>query len=223
MAKRSVLLAGSLALLLLSLTACDNKVSSASEMTKPTLMKPDDAQHASASQTDSLPKGHPETKTVRNVDVSGISGVFIDTARIAPNGKPMMLVFGSDACKYCTQLKGDIKGDSKMLTRLKEEFSSYYLSLDRPKEHTFVHSNSPMQVNTRMLAEIYGVQATPTLIFSDDTGKSIFTVPGYMPIEQFHVTLDFIHSRKWEGLDRKDGSVYEALKAWYVQKGIIKG
>ena len=51
-------------------------------------------------------------------------------------------------------------------------------------------------------------------------GKAVIVVPGYMPTKQFLVTIDFMASGKWKGKDRKNGEVYEALKAFYIANGI---
>ena len=41
-----------------------------------------------------------------------------------------------------------------------------------------------------------------------------------MPTKQFLTTLDFMKSGQWKGKDRKNGEVYETLKAFYVSNGI---
>jgi thioredoxin-related protein len=85
-----------------------------------------------------------------------------------------------------------------------------------------MHEGKPMDVDTRTLIDIYSVTSTPTLIFADKNGKSIFIVPGYMPQKQFLATLEFVKSGLWLGKDRKNGEVYKTLKDFYIKKGIIK-
>ncbi len=77
-----------------------------------------------------------------------------------------------------------------------------------------------MDVDTKTMINIYGITATPTLIFTDDKGKAVIIVPGYMPTKQFLVTLDFMLSNKWVGKGRKDGEVYEELKKFYIKNNI---
>ena len=101
----------------------------------------------------------------------------------------------------------------------------------RPEEYRLPEDASIFKCSGRSLwptpagvQSIYGVNATPAMIFMDDQGKSIFVVPGYMPPKQFMVTLDFVKEGAWRGKDRKNGEVYDALKAYYLAHGVeIKG
>ena len=77
-----------------------------------------------------------------------------------------------------------------------------------------------MDVDTGTLLSIYAVDATPTIIFCDKRGKTILIVPGYMPPKQFLQTMNFIQSGAWEGKDRKNGEIYEALRQHYLKNGI---
>jgi len=147
---------------------------------------------------------------------------FQDSAKIGPKEKQMILVFGTNTDPYTDQLKKDIKGSPELQKRLKNEYSSYYLKAHENLRHKLFHENEYMDVDTKTMISIYGVNATPTMIFADKNGKAVLVVPGYMPANQFIATMDFMKSKKWEGKDRKNGEVYQALKDFYIQKGIIK-
>lgn len=159
-----------------------------------------------------------KTNVVRAVD-----GVFLDAAKISPRGKQMLLVFESPTCKYCEQMRADIASNEVLKNRLMTEISSYSLGVQAKTMHAIEHNGEFMNAPADMLADIYGVQGTPTLIFTDKQGQAVIVVPGYMPPEQFLVTLDFMKEEKWKGLGRKDGQVYEALKSYYIEKGVLKG
>jgi thioredoxin-related protein len=146
--------------------------------------------------------------------------VFKDTAKIGPNGKYMVLVFGTNTCPYCMKLKEDIFQSKKFQKRLKNDFSSYYLKTHDNLRHKLYHEKEFMDVDTKTMVAIYGVQGTPTIIFTDLEGKAVIMVPGYMPTKQFLATMDFMDSKKWEGKDRKNGEVYQALKDFYITNGI---
>lgn len=156
------------------------------------------------------------------VSTQKINTPFLDNKTIAANGKPMVVIFGSKTCTYCDALKNDIKESQKLEEVLAKEFSSYYVTMDTLSEHDLVHEKQTMKTTNKMLAEIYGINATPSLIFYDDTGLSLFRVPGYMPKEQFLVTLEFVTSRAWEGAEKNSAAMYEKLKTFYAQNGIIK-
>jgi len=151
-----------------------------------------------------------------------VYNAFQDSAKIGPKDKQMIIVFGTNTDPYTDQLKKDIKNSPELQKRLKNEYSSYYLKAHENLRHKLFHENEYMDVDTKTMISIYGVQATPTMIFADKDGKAIIVVPGYMPAHQFITTLDFLKSKKWEGKDRKNGEVYQALKDFYIKEGIIK-
>jgi thioredoxin-related protein len=148
------------------------------------------------------------------------NSVFQDTAKIDPNGKYMVLVFGTNTCPYCMKLKEDIFKSKEFQKRLKNDFSSYYFKTHENLRHKLFHENEFMDVDTKTMVSIYGVNGTPTIIFTDKNGKAVIMVPGYMPTKQFLATMNFMDSKKWEGKDRKNGEVYQALKDFYISKGI---
>ncbi len=151
-----------------------------------------------------------------------LSDVFKDSAKIEPDGKYMVIIFDSKSCKYCNQLRQDIDGNSDLKNRLTNDYSSYSLEATENKLHKLMHEGQFMDVDTKTLTDIYSVTTTPTIIFTDKKAKSILVVPGYMPASQFLVTLDFIEKGLWLDKDRKDGSVYQALKDFYIKEGVLK-
>lgn len=151
-----------------------------------------------------------------------ISDILQDNAKITANGKYGLFIFESASCQYSNKLRGDIVSSEDIKKRLKEDYSTYSFLITDNKMHSLEHQGEYTKVDTKTMMDIYGVEATPTLIFTDKGTKSIFVVPGYMPPEQFKVTLDFIESARWSGLDRKNGDIYKELKKYYIEKGIIK-
>lgn len=161
-----------------------------------------------------------EIKTVYKKNNSIINKVFKDSARISPNDKYMLIVFGTNTDPYSAKLKADIK-DSKTLSKeLRDNFSSYYLKAHKNLRHKLYHEGEYMDVDTKTLLSIYGINVTPTLIFTDKKAKVVIFVPGYMPKKQFLVTLNFIKSEKWKNKNRKNTEVYEALRNYYLENGI---
>jgi len=181
-------------------------------------------------QDKAVPQGKIETHAAKKVETKttpavkrDLSAITQDNAKISSNGKYALIIFESSTCKYCDQLKDDILASDELKNRLSNDFSTYTLSIDQNKMHLLDHQGDTSQVDTKTLIDIYGVQATPTLIFTDKQTKSIFVVPGYMGPEQFKATLDFIESKRWEGVNRKTGDIYKELKQFYIKKGILKG
>ena len=148
--------------------------------------------------------------------------VFKDSANISPNDKYMILIFGTNTCPYCMKLKEDISKSEELRNKLKNDYSSYYLKTHENLRHKLYHEKESMDVDTKTMISIYGIKGTPTIIFADKNGKAIFIVPGYMPLNQFLVSMDFVESKLWEGKDRKNGEIYQTLKDFYKSKNIIK-
>jgi thioredoxin-related protein len=155
--------------------------------------------------------------------LSAFYRVFKDGAKIAPEGKPLLLVFGQPADPYTQKLQKEVTENEALAAKIKATTTPVYVNAASAKVHKFMHEGELMDVDTRTLVSIYGVDSTPTLIFMDEEGKSIFVVPGYMPPKQFLVTLDFVREGAWKGKDRKNGEVYEALKAYYLSHGVEIG
>ncbi len=179
-----------------------------------------------AKEVKSISKNTQKTKQViakkNTLPKVNLDDVFKDTAAISPKNKYMIIIFETDSGPYCRKMRLDIHNNKKLYNELKNEFTTYSLNALKNKRHKFEHEGKPMDVDTKTLIDIYNVTSVPTLIFTDKQGKSIFIVPGYMPTKQFLVTLDFVKSGLWLGLNRKNGDVYKALKKFYIKKGIIK-
>ena len=152
---------------------------------------------------------------------SVVYDVFQDAAKIGPvDNKKMILVFGTNTDPYSDRLKADIQNSTELQNEIKNSFSSYYLKAHENLRHKLYHEGEYMDVDTKTMIAIYGIEATPTLIFTDTNGKAVILVPGYMPTKQFLTTMKFMDSGEWKGKDRKNGEVYEALKAFYIANGI---
>ena len=149
--------------------------------------------------------------------------IFKDGAQISPEGKPMLLVFGQPADPYTQNLQKDVTENESLAKAIREDVTPIYIDAMAQKRHKFMHNGEAMEVDTKTLISIYHIDSTPTLIFTDEKGKSIFIVPGYMPPKQFEVTLQFVKEGAWKGKDRKNGEVYEALKSYYESHGVKVG
>lgn len=161
-----------------------------------------------------------ELKVTYTQNDNVVNDVFKDIAKIGPEGKYMLVVFGTNTDPYSDRLKADIKNSAELTNMIKEKTSAYYLKAHENKRMKLYHEGDYMDVDTKTMISIYGVTSTPTLIFTDKLGKAVIVVPGYMPTKQFIETIRFMESNKWEGKDRKNGEVYEALRDHYIANGI---
>jgi len=161
-----------------------------------------------------------ETKTIYTKYDNVVNSTFKDVANLSPNGKMMLLVFGTNTDPYTDRLKADIQNSEELTEYIKNDFSSYYLKAHENLRHKLFHNGELMDVDTKTMLSIYAITSTPTLIFTDKEGKAVIVVPGYMPTKQFIQTIKFMKTDKWIGKDRKNGEVYEALKKFYERNGI---
>lgn len=168
---------------------------------------------AKANQESGAPAAsHPE--------LSAFYTIFKDSAKIATDGKEMLLLFGQSSDPYTQKIKDDIVSDKGLAKKITEVVTPIYIDARGQKRHKFQHNGEMMDVDTKTLVSIYNVTSTPTLIFADSEASHIFVVPGYMPPKQFSVTLDFVKEKVWKGKDRKNGDVYAALKQYYEAHGV---
>lgn len=163
-------------------------------------------------------KEEPKVVYTKNDEV--VNKVFKDIAKIGPQGKYMLIVFGTNTDPYSDRLKADIKNTPELSDMITNKLSAFYLKAHENKRVKLFHEGDYMDVDTKTIISIYGVTSTPTLIFADKKGKAVIVVPGYMPAQQFVETIKFMESKKWEGKDRKNGEVYEALRDHYIANGI---
>lgn len=193
-------------------TGCGDKADEATKIEKTTIIKTE--------KIDKVVEPKKEAFSVYTKYDSVVQNVFKDVAKVAPEGKQMILVFGTNTDPYSDRLKADIKSSPDLSKRLKEEFSSYYFKAHENLRHKQYHEGELMDVDTKTMIAVYGVTATPTIIFTDDNGKAVIVVPGYMPTKQFLVTMDFMKQGKWKGKDRKNGEIYESLRDFYITNSI---
>jgi len=177
----------------------------------PAVKKPEMKQHAPKKET---------PKVAAKAEVSKFYTVFKDAAKIATDGKEMLLLFGQESDPYTQKIKDDVVSDEALAVKITESVTPIYIDARGQRQHKFQHNGELMDVDTKTLVSIYNVTATPTLIFTDSEAGHIFVVPGYMPPKQFKATLDFVKEKVWKGKDRKNGEVYEALKKYYKEHGV---
>lgn len=145
-----------------------------------------------------------------------VADVFLETQHITTQDKPYFLVFGTNGCLYCDKLKALIKQDSTIKQTLKNNFSSYYINLSYSKKHNVDFLNK--ELSTIKLGQIYGVRSTPTLVFLNANGDTLFVYPGYMPKDRFVATLEFLQNPNITTLDEK--TITMKLRDLFEQKNI---
>ncbi len=157
-----------------------------------------------------------EMNSIDRNSYAEVADVFLETQHITTQDKPYFLVFGANGCLYCDRLKTLIKQDSQIKESLKNNFSPYYINLSYSKKHNVDFLNK--EVSTTKLGQIYGVRSTPTLVFLNANGDTLFVYPGYMQRDRFMATLEFLQNPDIAKLDEK--TIAMKLRDLFEQKKI---
>ncbi len=162
-----------------------------------------------------------EANNLDKQSYAGLEDVFLDTKFITPNGKYMLLVFGKNGCSYCELLKQDIKKHSNLKDFIKAHYSAYYINISYSKMHAFKvgigKKSKEYKFPTSELAQIYEVNSTPTIVFANPEGKTIYELPGYMPYKQFLAVLEFVGKGLHKGISN-DKEFIEKLRDYIRQR-----
>lgn len=142
----------------------------------------------------------------QNIDkksYQGLEDLFLDTNTIKTDGKYLLLIFGKNNCSYCEKLKDDLKQSQDLRTYIKENFSPYYINVSYDKKHHFKLNvdNEVKEVDimtSQLSSSIYRVFSTPMIVFGDESGKTIFEIPGYIPKDKLLKVLELVVSKKWQ-------------------------
>lgn len=133
---------------------------------------------------------------------AGLEDVFLDTKNISTQeDKVTLLIFGKNNCVYCDKIKDDIKANSEIKTLLQSHFIPYYVNVSYTKIHNLSFVDSKKELSTPALMESYvksPMRPTPTLIFLNPKGESIFELPGYMNADSILKILQYMQSKQWQ-------------------------
>ncbi len=115
-----------------------------------------------------------------------------DVAEAKAAGKRVVLIFYQDGCPYCHALVNRNLAQKDIETLLRARFEVIALNLwgDRPLTTPDGARMSEKQYGARL-----GVQFTPTVVFLDESGKTVLRLNGYIPPAKFKVALDFVAGR----------------------------
>lgn len=119
----------------------------------------------------------------KNLDKSSyadVADVFLDTNEIDFN-KDVLIVFSKNNCNYCDDVKDIIKEDENLKQIIKDNFNPYYINTSYLKTHLINFNDRQSKVNTSDLAQIFSVNATPSIVFLSKNGDVKYLFPGFTP------------------------------------------
>ncbi|HRX51626.1 MAG TPA: thioredoxin family protein [Candidatus Krumholzibacteria bacterium] len=105
--------------------------------------------------------------------------------RAAETGRPIVIDFHADWCKWCKELDKKTFTDPRVIQAMNERFV-------------------PVSVDTeadKATAAKYQVQSLPTMWFLTHEGERIDALPGFVDADNFTIILDYIASGSYKTTD----------------------
>lgn len=155
-------------------------------------------QNAFSSQSNISQVAIEKSQNLDQASYAGLEHLFGDTAHITSDQKFVLLIFGKNNCQWCERLKEDIKSNYAIQEALLKDFKSYYINLSYSKLHYLNFDGKKSQKETSQLSATYNIRPTPTSVFLDSQGETLFIWPGYLSPEQMQLVLKFITTKGYE-------------------------
>ena len=111
-----------------------------------------------------------------------------DVAEAAAGGRRVMLYFHQEGCPYCARLVDENFTDPEIREYTNRHFDGISLNMWGDRE---VVSIGGRQFTEKTFAQALKVQYTPTLLFLDESGKTILRLNGYYPPADFRAALEY--------------------------------
>lgn len=114
----------------------------------------------------------------------------IDEAR--KNGKRVILMFTQDGCPYCSALVERNLSQREIEATMKEKFDVIAVNLWGDKELVGLDGKTYTE---KSYSAAQKIQFTPSLVFFDETGKTLLRLNGYVPPARLQAALDWVGGR----------------------------
>lgn len=127
-----------------------------------------------------------KAKSLDKESYKELADLFLDTDEI-DFSRDVLIIFGKNQCKYCDMMKDDIKKSPVIKAKIKEHFNPYYVNTSYDKIHKLrgfggessTKSKNEFTIPTARFAPIFGVNATPQIVFLDTNLRVKYIFAGY--------------------------------------------
>jgi thioredoxin-related protein len=123
----------------------------------------------------------------------------IDEAR--KNGKRVILMFTQNGCPYCSALVERNLSQREIEATMKEKFDVVAINLWGDKEVVGLDGKTYTE---KSYSAALKIQFTPSLLFFDETGKTLLRLNGYVPPARLQAALDWVGGRHENKLAFRD-------------------
>lgn len=124
-----------------------------------------------------------------------------DIAEAKANNKRVMLFFTQDNCPYCNALVERNLAQKEIEQGMRERFEVIAINMWGDRE---VIGLDGAKHTEKTFAASLKVQFTPTLLFFDETGKTILRLNGYLPPARFKTALEYVAQGKEKEISYRD-------------------
>ena len=115
----------------------------------------------------------------------------IDEAR--KNGKRVILMFTQDGCPYCSALVERNLSQREIEATMREKFDVIAVNIWGDREVVGLDGKSYTE---KTYSAALKIQFTPSLMFFDETGKTVLRLNGYVPPARLQAALDWVGGRQ---------------------------
>ena len=116
-------------------------------------------------------------------------------AKAKTENKPIFVEFYAEWCIFCKKFQKETIKDQRVARMLSENF--VYVRLDAENSNSRVRYKGKSLSNVQ-LAQAFGINAYPSLVFLNSKGKPITMLSGFVPPHQFMPFLDYIDQKCYE-------------------------
>lgn len=149
---------------------------------------------------------------------SGLEGAFTDGRVIRSDGHLVLVIFGSSGCHFCKKLLEDIRRDKALYDYIAKQTKSYYINANASTPYEVALRDHKQSLEASMLAGIYEVRATPTLVFISKDGATLLRYPGYIGPKRLLATLRFLNNKALWGQSEQE--IARALMELYRREDV---
>ena len=114
----------------------------------------------------------------------------IDEAR--KNGKRVILMFTQDGCPYCSALVERNLSQREIESTMREKFDVVVINIWGDKELVGLDGKT---LTEKDYSAAQKIQFTPSLVFFDESGKTLLRLNGYVPPARLQAALDWVGGR----------------------------
>ena len=116
-------------------------------------------------------------------------------------GKRLVVIFHQNNCPYCNALVERNLAQKDIEDLMRKSFDVVAINMWGDQEVTDLEGKS---MSEKDFAASLRVQFTPTILFFDESGKTILRLNGYIPPPRFKLTLEYIAQHKEKELPYRE-------------------